>query len=114
MTTITIHPQEDPRPQVPQQFLNDYLDLIHCHITGVNSRLVYNIDETWCSDWEERRSCEGIIPVEQADGPIHFGVSRRIKRHTMLVCINTSGESPCPLIITTDRSTTSIFRDGIE
>jgi hypothetical protein len=52
--------------------------------------------------------------MEPADGPIHFGVSRGIKRQTMLVGINTSGETLCPLTATTDRSTTGVFRDAIE
>jgi hypothetical protein len=45
----------------------------------MNSRLVYNIDETGCSDCEEKKSYEGIVPVELADEPIHFGVSHQIK-----------------------------------
>jgi hypothetical protein len=32
----------------------------------------------------------------------------------MLVCINAAGETLCPLIVTTDRSTLGVFRDGIE
>jgi hypothetical protein len=50
ITRRTIRPQENLRFQVPQQFLNDYLDLIRFHITGMNPRLVDNIDETGCSD----------------------------------------------------------------
>jgi hypothetical protein len=80
----------------------------------MNPGLVYNIDANGCSDWEERRSYEGIILVELADGPIHFGVSRWVKHQTMLVCVNASGETPCPLTVTADRSTTRVFRDGME
>jgi hypothetical protein len=80
----------------------------------MNSRLVYNIDETGCSDWERRRSYEVIVAVELADGPVHFGVSRWIKHQTMLVCINVSAETLCPLIAATDRSASAVSRNGIE
>jgi hypothetical protein len=41
-------------------------------------------------------------------------MTRRIKYQTMLVCINAAGETLCSLIVTTDRSTLGVFRDGIE
>jgi hypothetical protein len=37
ITAITIHPQKDSRLQSPQQVLNDYHDLIGCHVAGMNS-----------------------------------------------------------------------------
>jgi transposase len=114
ITTATIHAQEDPRLQVPHEFLDAYLELVRRHVVGTNSRLVYNLDETGCSDWEERKNYHGIVPVELADDLIHFGVTRRIKHQTLLVCINAAGEMLCPLIISTDQSTMGVFRDGIE
>jgi hypothetical protein len=114
LTARTIRPQEDPRFHVPQQFLNDYLDLIRRYVTGMNLILVDNIDKTRCLDWEKRRSHEGIVPVELADGPSHFGVSRRIKCQTMPGCISASGETLWPLIVTTGPSKTGVFRDGME
>jgi hypothetical protein len=72
ITTRTIHLQEDARFHLPQQFLNDCLDLVCCHVTGMNSRLIYNIDETGCSDWEGRRNDDGTVPMELADEPIDF------------------------------------------
>jgi hypothetical protein len=95
-------PQDGHQLKVLRQFLNDYLGSIPCHGTGMNSRLAYNIDENECSDWGEWRNYEGNIPVELANGRIHFGVSRRIKYQTMLVCINANGETLCRLIATTN------------
>jgi hypothetical protein len=46
----TVRPQEDARLQVPHQFLEQYLAVIQEHAVGVNSRVVYSIDETGCSD----------------------------------------------------------------
>jgi transposase len=114
ITTASIHAQEEPRLQVPREYLNGYLGLILRHVVGTNPRLVYNIDETGCSDWEERKSYEGIVPVELATTPIHSGVTRRVKHQTLLVCINAAGEMLCPLIVSTDPATNGVFRDGIE
>jgi hypothetical protein len=110
----TVHPQEDPRLQIPRTFLEQYLTLVGEHVVGVNSRLVFNIDETGCSDWEERGPYPGIVPAAMKNHRIHFPVSRRVKHQTMLVCINAAGETLCPLIVTTDRSARGVFRDGIE
>jgi hypothetical protein len=109
-----VHPQEDPRLQIPRCFLEQYLALVQEHVVGVNSRLVYNIDETGCSDWEERGPYDGIVPAALKNRRLHFAVTRKIKHQTMVVCINAAGETLCPLIVTTDRSALGVFRDGIE
>jgi hypothetical protein len=110
----TIRPQEDPRLQVPRAYLDHYIDLVKKHIVGVRSRLVYNLDETGCSDWEIGKSFEGIIPSSMPAGSIHFPVTRKVKHQTMLVAINAAGEALCPLIVTSDPITKRVFRDGIE
>jgi hypothetical protein len=68
MTQTTIRPQEDPRFQVPLAYLGHYIDLVKEHLVGVHSRLVYNIDETSCSDWEERKSSRGFMNSEALSG----------------------------------------------
>jgi hypothetical protein len=80
----------------------------------VSSGFVYNIDETGCSDWEERKPFRGIIPASMDRNRIHFPVNRRIKHQIMLVCINAAGEALCPLIVTSDPATMGVFRDDIE
>jgi transposase len=109
-----VFPQEDPRLEVPRAFLEQYLALIHEHVLGLTPRLVYNIDETGSSDWEDRRTYEGIVPVALKHARVHSAVTRRVKHQTMLVCINAAGETLCPLVVTTDQSARNVFRDGIE
>jgi hypothetical protein len=41
-------------------------------------------------------------------------VTGKVKHHTTLVCVNAGRESLCPLIVTSDRSTLGVFRDGVE
>jgi hypothetical protein len=49
ITTAIIHSQEDLHLQVPRQFLDHSVEFI----LDVNSRFVFNIDETRCFNWEE-------------------------------------------------------------
>jgi hypothetical protein len=114
IATGTVYPQEDPRLQIPRHFLDDYLALLREHVAGLNPHLVYNLDETGCSDWEERKSFDAIIPAALRHVNVHFGVTRRVKHQSMIVCISAAGDALCPLITTSDRSTLGVFRDGIE
>jgi hypothetical protein len=109
-----LHPQEDSRLQISRVFLDAYLELVKQHVIGVHPRLIYNIDEKGFSDWEERKSLRGIVPAPMEGNQIHFPVTRKIKHQTMLVCINTGGETLCPLIVTSDPATKWVFRDSIE
>jgi hypothetical protein len=104
-----LHPQEDPRLQIPLVFLDGYLELVKQHVAGVRPRLVYNIDETGCSDLEERKLFQGILPASMAGNTLHFPVTRKIKHQTMFVCINAGGEALCPLIVTSDPATNWII-----
>jgi hypothetical protein len=60
---VTVGPQEDPCLQIRYQFLEQYLALVQEHVVGVNPRLVYNINETGCSDWEQRGPYHGMVPA---------------------------------------------------
>jgi hypothetical protein len=110
ITTATIHSQEDLHLQIPRQFLDHSVELI----LGVNSRLVFNIDETRCFNWEERTNYDKVIPVELPASLIHFGVTRRIEHQTLPVCSQAAREMLYSLIVSTNRSTTRVFRDRIE
>jgi hypothetical protein len=110
----TVYRQEDPRLEIPRVFLNQYLDLVSEQIVGLKAHLVFNIDETGCSDWEERKEFDAIIPTSLHAGRVHFAVTPKVKHQTMLVCVSADGDALCPLIATSDRSTLGVFRDGIE
>jgi hypothetical protein len=94
-------------------FLDKYISLVRNHIVGTGSQTVSDIDETRCSDSEERKSYQGIVPVHRAEGPIHFGVAHQIKDQMMLVCINTANETLCSLAASTDPHFVS-FETGLK
>jgi hypothetical protein len=43
---------------------------------------------------------------------VHFSVSRKILHQTMFVCVNASGATLCPLIVTTNSVILEIFQGG--
>jgi hypothetical protein len=106
-----ISPQENSRREVPRDFPDEYITLIKTHLVSMDPGLVYNIDETGCSDWAERK---GIIPTSMAKNRIHFAVSRKIPHQTMLIYVSTSGEALCPLIVTMNPVTLGIFQRGVQ
>jgi hypothetical protein len=78
ITSSTISPQEDPRMEVPRDFLDEYITLIKTRVVNMDPGLFYRVHETGCSDWEERTPFEGVIPMSMANNRIHFPVSRKI------------------------------------
>lgn len=48
-------PQEDLRLTVLKIYLSQYLDLVELIIEITPAELVYNLDETGLSDWEEHK-----------------------------------------------------------
>jgi hypothetical protein len=79
-TAIWSLSQEDSRLQVPRIFLGKHLSLVRSRIIRVILRSVHNLDDTGCSDWEERKKYQRIVLLKHAEGPIHFGITRQIKK----------------------------------
>jgi hypothetical protein len=61
-TQTVVSPQEQLRLQIPRSFLYDYIRLIQTYVPLVLTELIFNLDETGLSDWEERKSKPVIVP----------------------------------------------------
>jgi hypothetical protein len=114
ITLSTISPQEDPRMKVPRGFRDEYITLIKTRVVSMDPGLFYNLDETDCSDCEERKLFEGSIPKSMAKNRIHFPVSKKIPHQTVLVCVSPSREAFCPLLVITNPITRGIFQGGVQ
>jgi hypothetical protein len=55
-----VYVQQDPRLEVPHEFLDQYRDLVRTHVVGVNSRLICNIDETSELSGKNGRASAGL------------------------------------------------------
>ena len=108
-----IYPQEEPRLKIPRSQLIEYIDLVDKVITMSPAELIYNMDESGLSDWEERKPKTVVIPKELENVKLHYPVDRGIRHITLLVTISAGGDAYFPLIVTTDPKAESIFDLGI-
>ena len=77
------------------------------------AELIYNIDETGLSDWEERKPKTVIVPEEIDPGNLHYPVDRSIKHVTLLVTVSWGGDAYFPLTVTKEPDLEKIFQLGI-
>jgi hypothetical protein len=106
-------PQELPRLQIPQQYLNEYITLIQEYVPLVPAEFVFHLDEIGLSDWEERKRQPILIPVEIDGDAIHYRVDRRIRHQTLVCCISAAGGAYYPLLTPSDASARSVFEMGV-
>jgi hypothetical protein len=107
-----VSPQELPRLQTPQCYFDKYIDLIQACVPLVPSELIFNLDESGLSDWEERKSKAVLVKTKAADQPLHYPVDRGIRHHTLLRGISASGDAYCPLLLSPSREVLGIYEKG--
>ena len=108
-----ISPQENLRLQVPRRFLTEFLDLVDHIIQITPAELVYNIDETGLSDWEERHTKTVIVPSEIDVENLHYPVDRGNRHITFIVTISGGGDAYFPLAVTSNPELEQIFDLGV-
>jgi hypothetical protein len=114
----TLATQENPRLQVPKQFLDDCVKLIKEYVPLVPTELIFHIGECGFSDWEERRPKPVLIPAEFERAVLHYPANRVIRRQSLTCCMTAAGDVYCPLLVSTKPSITQVLnhrpRDGID
>ena len=108
-----IFPQEELRMKVPRIYLTQFMDLVEKIIPNVPADLIYNIDETGLSDWENRKPKTVIMPKELEKIDKHYPINRGIRHITLVVTISAGGDAYSPLIVTSDSSLEKIFEHGV-
>jgi hypothetical protein len=110
---VVVSPQEMPRLQTPRRYLEGYINLIKNYVPLVPSELIFNVDETGLSDWEERKRKPVLVTSDLATRPLHYPVDRCIRHQTLLCCISASGDAYCPLLLSANRGVLAIFDKGV-
>jgi hypothetical protein len=108
-----VNPQEQVRMEVPRASLDEYLLLIKKLVQIVPTELIFNLDETGLSDWENRKSKPVIVPAAAGDSRFHYPINRSIRHHTLLCCITAAGDSYCPLLIAPNAGARKLFDTGV-
>jgi hypothetical protein len=111
-------PQEDVRLEVIHEYLDQCIRLIKELVTLVPTELLFNVDESGFSDWEERKPKCVRIPTEARETILHYPASRKIRHQTLVCCAMAAGDAYCPLLESSDPATRAVFehqiRDGID
>jgi hypothetical protein len=110
---MTILSQKMTRMQIPRSYLGQYIVLMDKSVPLAPAELIFDMDETGLSDWEEHRPKRNLVSSEASDANIHDPVDRRIRHQTLLCCISASGDVYCPLLISSYRQAGSAFDRGI-
>jgi hypothetical protein len=63
--------QELQRRQIPRSYLDRYLAVINSWVPLVRAELIFNLDETGLSDWEERKPKPALIPTTIKKADLH-------------------------------------------
>jgi hypothetical protein len=85
---VIVTPQEHPRRQIPRSHLDRFLALITSWVLLVPAELIFNLDETGLSGWEERKPKPVLIPTTVENADLHYPVDRGIRHQTLLCCIS--------------------------
>jgi hypothetical protein len=93
--------------------MDDYIRLIQTYVPFVPTELIFNLDETGLSDWEERKSKPVVVPSDATQTPLHYPADRGIRHHILLCCISASGDAYKPLLIAPRPSANRIFEKGV-
>jgi hypothetical protein len=109
----TVVPQEQLRRRIPREYQNDYISLIKEYVPLVPGELIFNLDETGLSDWEERKTRPVIIPSHTSPSTLHYPIDRAISHHALLCCVSASGDAYSPLLIALHPKARRIFEKGI-
>jgi hypothetical protein len=108
-----VHPQEYVRLQVSSCWLDSYIQFIKNYVPKIPAELIFNLDETGLSDWEERKEKVVLVPSAHIDSTLHYPVNRSVRHHTLMCCISAAGDGYCPLLIAPNRGAQKIFETGI-
>jgi hypothetical protein len=111
--TIVV-PQEQLRLRIPRESLNDYISLTKEYVSLIPAELIFDLDETGLSDWEERKTKPVIIPSLAFSSTHHYPIDRAIRHRTLLCCVSASGDTYSPLFIVPHPKAPRIFDRSIK
>jgi hypothetical protein len=113
-----VRPQGNVRLEVLHQYLDQYISLIKELVPFFPTELLFNIDESGFSNWEERKPKCVLIPTEARETTLHYPASRKIRHQTLFCCVMAAGDAYCPLLVSSDPATRAGFEhqipDGID
>jgi hypothetical protein len=100
-------PTEAERVGVDGATLTEWYADLGQRIAGVPRQCVFNVDETGCSDFGDKRETTVLIPSTYEARSVRIPVDRHAKRSTLTACIAADGYRARPFMIV-ERHTTEM------
>jgi hypothetical protein len=113
MSGVTAVRQEKVTLEVPRSYFEEYLTLIKKIVPIIPTELLYNLDETGFSEWENRRGEPVLVPTQEQESTLHYPVDRSVRHDILFCCVTASKDSYCPMVITPTASTRKHFDTGV-
>jgi hypothetical protein len=109
----TLRPQEDDRIDVPMEYINEHISNLHKYISGMPSEMVFNVDESGTSEWENRKPIKVVTTKNHQVTAQHYPVTRKVRHTTLVACICASGDRIAPMVLSTQNDSSGAFISGI-
>jgi hypothetical protein len=75
--------------------------------------LIFNLDETGLSHWEEKKPKQVLIRTTVKNANLYYPTDREIHHQTLLCRVSASGDAYCLLLLCSNPAALSIFHMGI-
>jgi hypothetical protein len=92
-------PKEEERVMSSDDDIASYYSVLCDRIQAVPAAFIFNVDETGCSRWTDKRELHVVVPEEEPADTVDIPMSRNCKRHTLTACIAGDGAVMKPFII---------------
>jgi hypothetical protein len=92
-------PMESERVAVDPAVLDEWFRDLAQRVEGVPRQFIFNVDETGCSDYADRREITVLVPACSTAKSVPVPVDRHAKRSTLTACIGADGFRMRPFVI---------------
>lgn len=99
VTEKCFKPREEARMNVTMEDVNNYRGELDTKIVGVPNWAVWALDECGEQDWPDAKPMLMLVPSRATEAQCFYKVKKNGVLHSVLPCINLSGERIIPLIV---------------
>jgi hypothetical protein len=92
-------PTEAERVAVGSEIVTEWYRALATKIEGVPRAFIYNVDETGCSDYADKREIRVLVPACCDATSVPVPIDRHAKRSTLTACIGADGFRMRPFVI---------------
>jgi hypothetical protein len=117
MTKTVSNSPDDPRLQVPREFLIVTICEMEEAPQSSVRELASNLNELGVSEWDDRETRTVVVPAEMGSQAIHHGANRNLKHMTIGTCLAASEKHTIPFVMTSQDSGNlrrGLGKNGIE